>query len=77
LYKEWEEQYRGASYRLSMAISARQVYPEAVFSMRKKLDPLKTSISQHPGPGDFALHTRLRDFEWAYVKNNLMDCTVI
>jgi hypothetical protein len=24
LYKEWEEQYRGVTYTLSMAISARQ-----------------------------------------------------
>jgi hypothetical protein len=46
LYKEWEEQYRGAAYTLSMAISARQVNPEFLFSKRKKPGPLKTSISQ-------------------------------
>ena len=37
LYKEWEEQYRGAAYTLSMAISVRQFNPEFLFSKRKNL----------------------------------------
>jgi hypothetical protein len=49
LYKEWEEQYRGAAYTLSMAISARQFNPEFLFSKRKKLDPLKTYLTAFVG----------------------------
>jgi hypothetical protein len=34
LYKEWEEQYRGAAYTLSMAISARQFKRKNAFIVK-------------------------------------------